>query len=102
MSETGKQADEQDILTYEESLILSHIETGAENATRTDFLRDITGLPERRIRKVIRDLRLAGFPVCSQTFNGGGYYLPGDAFEVSRFKESMRKRGLAIFEVIGE
>lgn len=75
-------------------LISDFLSTGQANAVNLRYLRDITGLEGREIRRLIQRERMEGIPICSD--NVAGYYLPANDFEKMRCARSMRHRAAEI------
>lgn len=75
-------------------LISDFLSTGQTNAVNLRYLRDVTGLKGREIRRLIQKERLEGIPICSD--NVAGYYLPANDFEKMRCARSMRHRAAEI------
>lgn len=73
-----------------ESLLLC----GAENAIPRRDLINLTGFPDRELRRLIELERRDGAPILSD--NQRGYFLPADVEEVRRFVRSMRHRAAQI------
>lgn len=67
---------------------------GEENAVTLQHLQKITGLDERKIRRLIHAERLSGVPILAN--NHSGYYLPADDAEQERCVSSMRHRAAEI------
>lgn len=67
---------------------------GQENAVPRRYLRQLTGLSDRELRRRIQEERLSGCPILSD--NQSGYYLPADDGERARFVRSMRGRAQEI------
>lgn len=71
--------------------IIELLSCGVENAVKTSDLARMVGLPERVIRRMIHNERLAGAPILSTTSDG--YFLPGNNNEAFRCVRSLRNRG---------
>ena len=67
---------------------------GEENAVPLQHLEKVTGLDQRKIRRLIREERLSGTPILAN--NRSGYYLPADDAEQERCVSSMRHRAAEI------
>lgn len=66
---------------------------GHENAINAQYLADILGFDSvRELQKQIAHERKAGAVILSTCENGGGYYLPGDEWEVRRFIQTLESR----------
>lgn len=74
--------------------ISDYLSTGQVNAVNLRYLRGITRLPGREIRRLIQRERMEGIPICSD--NVAGYYLPANDFEKMRCARSMRHRAAEI------
>ena len=55
-------------------IILNTLRPGLQNATPRSELSGITGLSDRKIRDLIAELINDGYPILSNTKNGGYYY----------------------------
>ena len=63
---------------------------GAEYAISRRQLSQITGLPDRRLRRKIAEERKAGLLILSSTAEvGGGYFRPADIYELRRWVAMM-------------
>jgi len=65
-----------------------------ENAIPARYLRQLTGLSDRDLRRQIQRERLAGAPILSD--NISGYFLPANDLERQQFVQSMRCRAKEI------
>ncbi len=65
--------------------VYQHLRRGKKNATSRDFLIQVTGLNDRRVRRAIAELRSNGYPVCSITSRPGGYWLTDKNDELREF-----------------
>ena len=76
-------------------MILSAIDKGEDNAVSLEQLINITGLPNREVRKIIETLRRAGHVIIS---SDNGYYYPETVEELKRYinRESSRARSILI------
>ena len=76
-------------------MILSAIDKGEDNAVSLEQLINITGLPNREVRKIIETLRRAGHVIISS--DNGSYY-PETVEELKRYinRESSRARSILI------
>ena len=76
--------------------IADFLHPGAESAVSRRELMDLTGLPDRELRRLIEAERRQGIPVLSD--NQHGYFLPGDSAEKARCVHSLRSRAAEIME----
>ena len=74
--------------------IASLLMTGCENGLHLSELVQITGWPEREVRRQIQSERKAGHLILSDCEHG--YFLPGEISEVRRFIRSMSRRSREI------
>ena len=83
---------------------------GYEKAVSRPYLVSVTGLSDRKIRKIIADLVAMGLPVGSSTANPGGYYkiatekdlemarhMKGRAFQLLQRDKNLEKIGQVLF-----
>ncbi len=85
-------------LTSDERTILSLLGYGADNTRPTAYLAKMTGLSDRAIRKVIRDLVIDhGVPIVGVR-NGAktGYYIVSDRTTQERDQTASLKKSSAI------
>lgn len=75
-------------------LISDFLSVGQANAVNLHYLRGVTGLKGRDIRRLIQKERLEGIPICAD--NVAGYYLPANDSEKLRCARSMRHRAAEI------
>lgn len=68
------------------------INRGRSKAITSRQLSDITGLPDRKIRLIIRELIADGLPVLSATETPAGYYLPETRQEIRQYAQALRSR----------
>lgn len=73
------------------------LHTGAENAISRRDLMALTGCSDRELRLKIEAERRQGVPILSNCV--GGYYLPADEQERTRFVNSMLHRAMEIAAV---
>ena len=73
--------------------IASLLMHGAKNAVPLRYLKQLTGLPGRDIRRQIEAARIAGEPILSDDH---GYFLAENQQEITRFIGSMRRRAKRI------
>lgn len=74
-------------------LIADNISTGIDNATPSKYLRRISGLTERELRKCIEQMRRSGCVIISAP--SGGYFKPEKLEEVSK----RRAAGHAVYSL---
>lgn len=67
---------------------------GEQNALPLRYLKSVTGMKGREIRRLIQAERLSGTPICAN--NRSGYYLPGSDLEREQCVKSMRHRSAEI------
>lgn len=66
--------------------ISDHIPYGKHNAVGTDYLKAVTGLDTRTIRKLIANERMQGTVICSSLLSeGGGYFRPESPAEAVHY-----------------
>lgn len=58
---------------------------------RAEDLKDMMGVDKPSLRTLVHELRCNGYPVCSKTNDGGGYWL-GDDQEKAKVLASMKER----------
>lgn len=75
-------------------LISDFLSVGQANAVNLHYLRSVTGLKGRDIRRLIQRERLGGIPICAD--NMAGYYLPANDSEKMRCARSMHHRAAEI------
>lgn len=80
--------------------LLSILPTGEAEKISSAELQTLTGLDARQLRRAIRRLRLDGYPVCSTTQRGGGYWIGENAEELTTFLSSMDSRGRNVFKAV--
>ena len=71
---------------------------GSENAVKSGEITGMTGLPDREIRDIIRDLRLEGHPIGSSPARG--FWWISDPAELKEFIECMKGRGFSILKTV--
>jgi len=70
---------------------------GRERAVTTAWLERLTGLPDRAVRRVCRDLVMRhGVAVCSVTAGAPGFYLAATAEELREVTGKLKVRGVKI------
>jgi hypothetical protein len=68
---------------------------GRENAVLARNLAELTDIPERRVRDVIRHLRVDFHkPICSSTGDPAGYYIAVTPEEMKEFTDTWRRFGI--------
>lgn len=77
-------------------LISDFLNVGQCNAVNLKYLRSITGMKGREIRRMIRAERLDGIPILAD--NQTGYFLPATEEERKRCVQSMRHRAKEIYK----
>lgn len=81
--------------------IFDLLPVGAEYAISRRQLSQITGLPDRRLRRKIAEERKAGLLILSSTAEvGGGYFRPADTQELRRWVAMMTAHINATLAVI--
>jgi len=78
-------------LTKRQKQVLSVLKYGGENLTTTKTITNLTGISPRDIRQIISDLR-EEYPICSTTYNGGGYFIANTNKEIGRFIKGIQNR----------
>lgn len=99
----GQQSHKQQYSTAktEKASIYDLLPIGAENAVSRRQLSQITGLPDRRLRRRIAEERRAGLLILSSTSEvGGGYFRAADTQELRRWVAMMQSHIAAILAVI--
>ena len=83
--------------------IFDLLPVGAEYAISRRQLSQITGLPDRRLRRKIAEERKAGLLILSSTAEiGGGYFRPADTQELRRWVAMMINATLAVIRAAQE
>jgi len=77
--------------TKSELDVLSLLRVGVDNAVSSRYIEKATGLPNRWVRKTIRQLRLKGKCICS---GDEGYYIASSPDEVKRTVKRYESMGL--------
>lgn len=75
--------------------IVDYISPGKENAVTRVELALRTGLPDRKVRKLIEEARKDGAPILNDQ-DGVGYYLSEEPGELKRQYRTNRSRALSI------
>lgn len=73
--------------------ITSYIPTNKESAVSREMLCQWTGLPDRKVRKLIELARAEGVMILSF---GNGYYISEDLEELQRYYAQERRRAISI------
>lgn len=74
-----------------------YIPIGKENAVSREFLRTMTGLPDRKVRQMIEASRDEGHIIINDQ-DGRGYYQPSDIDEIERQYWQDTRRALSILK----
>ena len=70
---------------------------GKANAIPAAAIRELTGLSQRELSKMIEQERKAGHPICSTTdYTAPGYFMPANQTELMLFCKSLNDRADAI------
>ncbi len=77
--------------------IAALIPEGRENAVTRAYLRMMTGMSDRAVRKEIEELRNAGLFICNNS-DGYGYYISNDLAELQRQYKADTARALSILK----
>ena len=64
-------------------MVEEYLKRGKENARSRQWLRSMTGMPDREVRREIEDMRNRGIFVCNDG-DGQGYYISEDAVDLRR------------------
>ena len=96
----GNEEEERRPLTVAEALTLSVIPFGESNAIKADEIQSMTGTQlewrtQWPTREVIRDIVLAGYPICSST---RGFWRPTSRHEAMECADQLRARAMKILE----
>ena len=78
-------------MTDTEKIVLSWIGKGRGKAVRSQHLADFLNIPERQVRKVIREL-IKTYPIASTTERPAGYFIAVTREEVNQYAQSLRNR----------
>lgn len=62
--------------------------TNIGNRMRQKDVKEIRSIKSRQVRKIIQDLRIQGWLICSIACEGGGYFLANNMEEVAGFIEN--------------
>ncbi len=71
--------------------VLSLIPEKQEMAITGERLRNLTGLTNRALKKIISDLRKE-YPICSRETNGGGYWMAENDMDIREFINMIIRR----------
>ncbi len=86
-------------LTESDTRIYNLVPYGQGNAVSREYLTNMTGFSDRRVRRSIERLRVAGLLICSSSsFNG--YWKPTKRAEVQQFIDEMDSRAKMCFTSI--
>lgn len=72
-------------LTDDEIIIYNLLKEGYDNRISKNFIEGMSGIKERQFKKILKSLRYKGIPICSQTTNGGGYWIEWNKKRFGRF-----------------
>ena len=72
-------------------MVLEHIPDKKAEAIQGRELQALTGLPLRRLKEVITELRKT-HPICSKETDGGGYWIAEDRNDIREFIMMIAKR----------
>ena len=75
--------------------ISQYIPFGRENAVTVEYLSEITGIHERKVRKKIEQARVEGYIIINNQ-DGKGYYQSDNIEEISKQYGQIRHRALSI------
>lgn len=75
--------------------ITNFIGVGKENAVDRFRLMDLTGLPDRRVRKLIQEARERG-EIIINAQDGAGYYISDDISELRKQYHANKNRAMSI------
>lgn len=76
------------------------LEVLTDEPKRADEIMDVTGIANKAaLRVYVHELRLAGYPICSRTDNGGGYWLGTDK-DKERTIANLQSRKMELIKVI--
>lgn len=77
------------------SRITDYIQTGRENAVTRVHLREVTGLPDRKVREEIEQARRKGAIIINAQ-DGAGYYQSEDIKDIAKQYRQNERRALSI------
>ena len=72
-------------------IVLEQIPNKRAEAIQGKELQTLTGLPLRRLKEVITELRKE-YPICSKEIDGGGYWLAENENDIREFIMMIAKR----------
>ena len=72
-------------------MVLEHIPDKKAEAIQGRELQALTGLPLRRLKEVITELRKT-HPICSKETDGGGYWIAEDRNDIREFIMMIARR----------
>ncbi len=73
------------------SMVLERIPEKKAEAIPSKELQALTGLPLRKLKEVITELRKE-YPICSKETDGGGYWIAEDEHDIREFIVMIAKR----------
>ena len=85
-------------LTEAHEIVLSFILEGKENAKYIKDISFISGFNSREIKRIIQDLRRAGYPICSTTYDG--IWLAKDKLELNETIKQFESRQINITDTL--
>lgn len=84
----------------DEAVVLSLLRHGREAAVSSTEIMRRTGLSERKIQQVIRDLRMKhGYPIGAAVEEPFGYYIANKQEELADMARALRSRALKVLAV---
>jgi len=84
----------------DEAVVLSLLRYGREAAVSSTEIMRRTGLSERKIQQVIRDLRMKhGYPIGAAVEEPFGYYIANKQEELADMARALRSRALKVLAV---
>lgn len=84
------------MITEAQERLLTLIPRGKENAISREQLSSMLDMPDRKVRKMIEELRVEGYVICSSTQHKG-YWKPTKRSEVNEFIIQMNNYGKKCF-----
>lgn len=72
-------------------IVLEKIPTKKAEAIQSKELQALTGLPLRRLKEVITELRKT-YPICSKEIDGGGYWIAENEDDIREFIMMITRR----------
>jgi DNA-binding IscR family transcriptional regulator len=73
------------------SMVLELIPSKRAEAIQSKELQARTGLPLRRLKEIITELRKT-YPICSKEIDGGGYWMAENKNDIKEFITMIKKR----------